>query len=165
MLDRPHAWAPLRRLALELAGVTSALLLLTAATPIGTLWLGRVSALPPPLVALGSGALWFGILIPAMSALQSLYQGALVHGHRTRGVTESVLLYLLVTALVLGAGLAWGLAPGLPTAVAAMMLGSLAQVGWLKLRAAALVRALASSPRPTVAQVPAAPAGESIRTR
>jgi len=75
-----------------------------------------------------------------------------------------VVLYLLVTALVLGAGLAWRRA-GLPTAVAAMMLGSLAQVGWLKLRSAALVRALASSAQPTVAHVPAAPAGESIRTR
>ncbi len=147
MLDRPGAWAPLRRLALALATVTSLLLLLTTATPLCALWLGRVSALPPPLVALGTGALWFGILVPAMSALQSLYQGALVHGHATLGVSESVTLYLAVTLVTLGVGLWWGRWPGLPIAVAATMNGSLAQVGWLRFRAGPVVRDIAGAER------------------
>ena len=155
-LDRPHAWAALHRLALGIAMVTTAMLVLIAVTPLGGLWLGRVSALPPPLVALGAGALWFGLLVPAMSAGQSLYQGALVHAHETRGVSESVMLYLAGTAAVLGAGVVWGRVAGLPVALAAMMLGSLAQVAWLRWRARDAVRRLVAADRAAAAQAPAA---------
>ncbi len=142
MLDRPGAWGALRRLALGIAFVTSALLLLTATTPVARLWLGRVSGLPPALVALGSSALWLGILVPALSAGQSLYQGALVHAHLTHGVSESVTLYLVVTTLVLGAGVIWGRLPGLTIALGATTLGALVQVSWLRMRAAGVVRRL-----------------------
>ncbi|HUK62057.1 MAG TPA: hypothetical protein VLV15_01950, partial [Dongiaceae bacterium] len=156
MVERPGAWRSLRRLALTIAFSTSSLLLLTATTPLGGLWLGRVSGLPPSLVALGAGALWLGIVVPALSAGQSLYQGALVHAHETRGVSESVLLYLVVTAVVLGIGVKWGRLTGLPVALAAMTLGGLAQVAWLRLRAGGIVRRLLTSERAAPAQVPAA---------
>jgi hypothetical protein len=132
------------------------LLLLTAITPLGGLWLGRVSALPPPLVALGSSALWFGILVPAVSAGHSLYQGALVHSHQTRGVSESVTIYLLVTVAVLGAGVLWGRIPGLPVGLAAMMLGGFAQVAWLRVRAHGFIRQRLEAERASAAQSPAA---------
>jgi hypothetical protein len=155
-LDRPHAWPALRRLALAIAGVTCALLLLTAATPLAGIWLGRVSALPPPLVALGTSALWFAVLVPAMSAGQSLYQGVLVHAHETRAVTESVLLYLATTAIVLGTGVAWGRLPGLPVALLGLLFGSLAQVAWLRLRARAAIARLVAADRGAALQLPVA---------
>lgn len=154
-LDRPHAWPALRRLALAIAVATCALLLLTAATPLSALWLGRVSALPPPLVALGTSALWFAVLIPAMSAGQSLYQGVLVHAHETRGVTEAVLVYLGVTGVVLGAGVGSGRLPGLPVALLALLFGSLAQVAWLRLRARGAIHRLVAADRASSAQAPA----------
>ena len=155
-LDRPHAWAALRRMTLGIALATTALLLLFTVTPIAQWWLGRVSALPPSLVALGASALGLGILVPAMSAAQSLYQGALVHAHETRGVSESVMLYLASTALVLGTGVVWGRLAGLPVALAAMGVGSLAQVGWLRWRARDAVRRLVRADRLQPTQAPAA---------
>ena len=142
LLDRPHAWPAVRKLAMTIGVVTSGLLLVVAITPLGGLWMGRISALPAPLVALGSAALWFGVIVPAMSAGQSLYQGALVHSHKTQGVSESMVAYLGVTAATLGFGVWWGRMSGLSVAVAAMMLGSLAQVAWLRLRARDAIRAL-----------------------
>src|SRR5207249_8816017 len=71
LLDRPRAWAALRGLTLAIAATTSMLLLVTATTPLGSLWLGRVSALPPPLVTLGAGALWLGILDRKSTRLNS----------------------------------------------------------------------------------------------
>ena len=147
LLDRPHAWPAVRRLAMTIAAVTSTTLLLLAATPLSGLWFGHVSALPAPLVALGVGALWFGILVPALSAGQSLYQGALVHSHKTQGVSESMVAYLLVTVATLVVGIAWGQFPGLNVAVAATALGSIAQVAWLRVRARDAIRALRAADR------------------
>jgi hypothetical protein len=151
LLDRPGAWCAVRRVALAIAGTTSALLLLVAATPLAGLWLGRVSALPPPLVALGAGAAWIAVTVPGLTAIQSLYQGALVHAHATRAVSESVAWLLAVTLLVLVAGVAWGGAPGLPVALVAMATGQLAQVVWLRFRARGVVRALVDRDRAAAA--------------
>jgi hypothetical protein len=135
LLERPRAAAALRRFTWWLAAGTSALLLLTAASPLGSVWYGRISALPPHLVALGSAALWLAILFPALSAYQSWYQGAIVHSRRTRGVTESVAIYLAVSALLLLAGIVVGRFDGLHVAMFAMVAGTAAQVWWLWLRA------------------------------
>ena len=154
ILDRPQAWAALRRLALGIAVVTCTLLLITAATPLCGLWLGRVSALPPPLVALGASALWFAVLVPAMSAGQSLYQGVLLHAHETRGVSESVLVYLAVSATLLGAGVLSRRLPGLPIALLALLLGSLAQIVWLRMRARGAIQRLVAADRAAAAVQP-----------
>src|ERR1044072_7733621 len=117
-----------------LAAVTSAGLLVMAATPLGAFWFGRVSALPPALVSMASFGLWLGFVMPALSALQSLYQGIIVHSRRTRAVTESMILYLLVLGAVLLAGmrLQW---IGLDAGLASATLGAAAQVVWLWWRA------------------------------
>jgi progressive ankylosis protein len=156
MLDRPGAWQALRRLGAMIGLVTSSLLLATAATPLGGLWLGRISALPPALVTLGSNGLWFGVLVPAVSAAQSLYQGSLLYAHKTRGVSESVTLFLVVSALALGIGVAWRRLPGLPVAVAASALGSIAQVGWLRFRARGTVARLSAAEPAVAAHAPVA---------
>lgn len=144
-----ESWRPvpaLRRFTLWLAGGASAVLLVAAATPLGRWWLGDVSALAPPLVALGSAALWIAWPMPALSTLQSWYQGVLLHGHRTRGVTESVAVMLAVTAVVLAVGVVWGRGPGLYVASAAMVAGGIAQALWLRTRARGLIREVAARP-------------------
>src|SRR5437773_1175501 len=104
LLERPRALPGLKRFGFGLAAVTSLLLLVTAASPIGHVWFARISALPPPLVRLASAGMWFAFLLPALSALQSLYQGVIVHSQRTRAVTESMVVYLLAVVLALLAG-------------------------------------------------------------
>jgi hypothetical protein len=142
LLERPGAVAALRRFTFTLSAVVSGAMLLLAATPLGVLWLGRVSGLPPDLVRLSTLALWMALPMPALSAIQSLYQGALVHAHRTRAVTESVAIYLVVMAVCLAAGGAWMPAPGIYVAFAALVVANALMVEWLRRRATGVLREL-----------------------
>ncbi len=141
-LERPRAWPALRRFGLLLAAGSSGVLLACALTPVGERWFAGVSALPPALVPLAVVGLRWLALTPAVAALQSLWQGALVHSRRTRGVTESVLVLIGVTAAVLGAGVASQRAPGVWYAAAAMLLGGAAQDAWLAWRARPVIAEL-----------------------
>lgn len=133
-LDRPGAPSVLRRFALTLAGGTTALLVLLAATPLARLWFVSISGLPHELARLAQTGLWPALLRPGLSALQSWYQGTIIHSGRTRGISEAVVIFLLVSAAALGAGTAWARWPGLYVAQAAFSLGALAQVIWLRRR-------------------------------
>jgi hypothetical protein len=146
LIERPGAVAVLRRFTFALAATTSSLLLLLAITPLGFLWFGSVAALAPDLQALARAGLWVAILLPGLSALQSLYQGAIVHSRHTRGVTESVLAYLATSVLVLGAGVAWLRIPGLFVGLAALTLGTAAMVAWLRVRAGGVMGELEGAP-------------------
>ena len=140
LLDEPQAAGNLRRFALGLAALSTVPLLLLVTTPLSGFWFGRIAALPPDLAALARSALWISILMPALSVMQSWYQGAILHGRRTRGITEAVVIYLLVSVIVLVAGVAWGRADGLLVALAAMFLSMLAQTVWLGLRSRPAIR-------------------------
>ncbi len=141
--DRPGAPAALRRFAGLLAGSVTAAIALLALTPLGVGWFSRVSGLPPALAALGAAGLWAALPLPGLAAYQSLHQGALVGAHRTRGVTEAMVLNLAVAAAAMGAGgaLAPG-APGLWVAVAGLAAGNAAQWAWLAWRARGLAEAV-----------------------
>ena len=141
LFDRPRAVKTLRRFALALALAPSALLLLVAATPLGTFWLRDVSALSPALTEMSRPALWLLLPLPGLIALQSWYQGAIVASRRTRGVTEAILVFLLTTALVLGAGVIWGQVAGLYVGLAAFSLATLTQTAWLWARSRPVIRA------------------------
>ena len=134
MLERPGARPALERFTLVLALVTSGVLLLLAATPLGHAWFSHVAGLPPDLVALATLGVILAVPMPALSTAQSLWQGALVHAHRTRGVTESVGVFLLVAVVVLGLGIAIGRVTGLYVGLAAFVLGNVAQTLWLRMR-------------------------------
>ena len=144
MLDRAGALRPLRRFTFLLATAVTALLIVTAATPLSAVWFARVSALPAPLVALATVGLWLAAPMPALSVFQSLFQGAAVHSRRTRAVTESVVASLAATALALGIGVVAG-ATGIYAAILAMAIGNATQVIVLEMRTRATIRALESS--------------------
>src|SRR4029079_16306101 len=100
------------------------ILLLLAATPLGRAWFKHVARLPPNLVALATLGVILAVPMPAVSTAQILCQGALVHAHRTRGVTESVGVFLLVAVIVLGLGIAIGRGTGLYVGLAAFVRGT-----------------------------------------
>jgi hypothetical protein len=135
MLDRPDAKPALERFTRTLALVTSGILLALAATPLGRAWFTYVAGLPENLVALAVLGIVIAIPMPALSTAQSLWQGALVHAHRTRGVTESVAVFLVVTGIVLDAGIVFGRVTGLYVGLVAFVLGNVAQTLWLRMRA------------------------------
>jgi hypothetical protein len=131
LLDAPRAARNLRRFAISLAALVTILLLTIAATPLASFWFGRVSALNPRLVALACRGLWVALPMPALSALQSWYQGTIVHSRRTRGITEAVAIFLLVSSAILYAGATCGQIAGLYVGLTALWGGSLAQTAWL----------------------------------
>jgi hypothetical protein len=143
LLERPGARPALRRFTRDLAVATTVVLGAVAATPLAHLWFSHVSALPPALDLLGRVALWFAVPLPALSALQSYYQGTLLHAHRTRGITEAVAVYLAVSTALLAAGVWVQRVTGLHVNVAAMTLGTAGQVLWLRLRAGRALKATA----------------------
>ncbi len=146
-LDRPHAVPALRRFTLWLAGGMTVVILAVAWTPLSPLWFGRVSALDPTLAGMAGVALVVSAAVPGLTALQSFYQGAVVFGHRTRAVTESMLVYIATITAVLAVGVGMQNLAGLHFAVAALAAGNATQLLWLRHRARPLLRELATRDR------------------
>jgi hypothetical protein len=134
LLDEPRSARALRGFGGVLTVSSTLLLMLVTGTPLATLWFGRVIGLAAPQVALAQSALWFALLLPGLSAMMSWFQGVILHSRRTRGITEAVAIYLVVSGIVLAAGVVWGGAKGLFVAWTAFSLGSVLQTFWLWLR-------------------------------
>jgi len=142
LLDEPRSARSLQRFTVLLAALTTLLLFILASTPLSTLWFKQVAALTPPLAALARPALWVALPLPGLNVLQSWYQGSIVHSRRTRGITESVGLFLLISSAMLLAGVAWGQVPGLYVGLGAFSVGGLAQTIWLWGRSRPAMRAV-----------------------
>src|SRR5262245_58650298 len=138
LMDRPRPVPALRRFAWGLTALVSLVLLAGAATPLGSLWFERGSALPAGLAAMARQSLWLLVPMGAVSVWQSYHQGMLVHAHRTRAVTESMIVLLIAHVTVLGIGVAWHSLPGLAFAALGLTAGGLAQIVWLSRRSHAL---------------------------
>ena len=131
LIDRPLSYANLHRFTWWLAGLSTAALLLTAVSPLSILWFERLSALNPQLVAMARQALLFALPLPVLSVVQSWYQGAILHGRITRGVTEAVIVFLVVATVLFSVGIAWGQLPGLYIGLAVLGISMSAQTVWL----------------------------------
>jgi hypothetical protein len=155
LVDTPRAQEELKRFTLLLLAGTSLALALMAGTPLARLWFQGLSALPAHLASLALGALWIALPIPGLTVLHSWYQGILVNSRHTRGVTEAVACFLLITGGLLLAGVRWAQWNGLYVAVAALAVGAAAQAAWLRRRAAPAIRELSGLPGLQPAGVPA----------
>ena len=131
LLDQPNSAAILRRFAVILATGTGSTLLVVAATPLGQLWFSGLAGLSPELTALGVSALWLAVPLPALTAVESLFQGVLVHNHRTRGLIEAMGIYLLTCTILLVSGTYYGQITGLYVGLVAAVSGFLFQTLWL----------------------------------
>ena len=135
LLDQPDARPVLRQFTIILCVATIVILPLLAATPLSRLWFEGVSALPEDLGDLARTALWLGIPVPALITLQSWYQGQLLHSRHTRAISESVVVFLVVDAAILVAGVAGGRTIGLFVGIVGMVASTAAQTVWLGVRA------------------------------
>ena len=143
LLDRPGAARVLRRFAWLMSGATSGALLLVAATPLARLYFSGISGLPPELALLAGSGLWISVWLPGIGFQQNWRQGALVHTHRTRAITEAVSVYLATSASVMLAGIHLDRFTGLTVALAGTVAGNAAQVAWLWMRSRPVLAALA----------------------
>jgi hypothetical protein len=131
LLGEPGGQRALNRFAWQLACWVTVVLALLAFTPLGSLWFEYVMGLGPALVELSATALYFALPLPAITAFQSWYTGALVHQRRTNGITEAVALYLAVSSGLLVLGAVLDPFQGIYYAVLAFAAGGFAQVLWL----------------------------------
>jgi hypothetical protein len=134
LLDEPASFLPLRRFALLLGAGTTLALLAMVGTPLAEVWFARISSLSPELVTLGRLALWLALPVPALSVVQSFFQGVLLNRNRTRGITESVVIFLLTSGVILWLGVVWGEVTGIYVGWAAFSLGFFFQAIYLWLR-------------------------------
>ncbi len=142
MLDEPGAVRTLRRFAAILAVTTTAAMVLLAATSLSRVWFETISALPPALADMARVGLWLTLPLPAISALQSWFQGSIVNSRRTRGITEAVMVFMAVNGVILVAGVSWGQAAGLYVGLAAVVVASIAQTAWLAWRSRGAMRVI-----------------------
>lgn len=149
LLGLPGGPRALRRFTGLLAASMVGILTVLAVTPLGRLWFGGVTGLEPGLVELSSTALFFGLLMPGYTALQSWFTGALVHSGRTRAITEAVALYLVVSTVLLVVGVHLQRYTGIFFALAAFTTGGVLQTTWLWRRSRAALAAV--SDRATLA--------------
>lgn len=132
LLDKPGAHVQLRRFALTLGSSTTLILALIALTPLSRIWFVDVSGLNEELAGLAGTAIWFGLLLPALSALLNWFQGILVHARKTRGITESVFVFLVACSIGLWIGVMWGGMPGIFIGLASYSVGGLFQLSWVR---------------------------------
>jgi Na+-driven multidrug efflux pump len=123
------------------------MLILFLVTPLSDLWFRQLSGLTEELVTLSKNALWFALPAPALSVLQSYYQGILLNREKTRGITESVILFLLVAGAVLWFGIVSQSSVGINIAWIAFSLGYSAQAAYLWLRSRSSIRAFQGAMR------------------
>lgn len=144
LLDRPGAPAVLLRFALLLTGVLTAIGLAFAATPVADLWFGGLSGLRPELVAMATAAFWFGLAVPGARALASWYGGVLLHGGRTRALTESVVVFLVICSALLALGVYLAHFAGLLVGLFAYAVARVGETSWLWWRSRDLRAGLAA---------------------
>ena len=134
-LSRPGAAASLRRFTLLLALGTFSVLAIVGLTPLAGIWFEGVQGLDPELARLCRRAILVALPMPAYQAIQSWYQGALVHAGQTRGITEAVALYLGVAACGLALGVQYAQASGIHIALAVFVVSGILQTIYLGWRA------------------------------
>jgi hypothetical protein len=143
LLDEPYSSPNLKRFSIVLSMIGTAVLLLVAITPLSAWWFEQVSALPAHLADMARLGLWIALPLPALSVIQSWFQGAILHGRRTRGITEAVVIYLATSALILVGGVMWGNMVGLYIGLAALVASTFTQTVWLWLRSRPVIHQVA----------------------
>ena len=134
LLDESQSAKKLWSFAVNLILITSGIWLLIIATPLSRFWFQTVTALPKDLVLLARLGIWLTLPMPALAVLQSWYQGAILHSHKTRGITEAVVVYLVVNIVTLSIGVLWGKVTGLYIGLASFVLSTFIQTVWLRYR-------------------------------
>lgn len=131
LVEEPNATRNLRRFMSYLAlGATLALFIVNI-TPLAGWILTSIFDLSPELTVLGKQGLWVALLFPAITILLNWYQGVVVASRQTIGVTESIILFMVITGTILLLGVRSGDYNGLYVAFFAFQAGYAAQSLWL----------------------------------
>jgi hypothetical protein len=134
MAGKPDGQVQLQRFTRMLAIVTMVMMAMVALTPLGEIWFSRVSGLSPELTHLSSVTVMFAILMPGYQVYQSWYGGILVHYHKTRGISEAVLVYVIMALFGLWLGTQVATVPGIYWTINVFVISGLCQTFFLRYR-------------------------------
>ena len=121
----------LKKFALLLSLSLTLLLTIIAFSPLSQLYFSSVAGLNSELSSLAVSAFIFAVIWPALSVYRNFYQGLIVYNKQTRYVTEAVVVSLIVTIILLAAGVIIGTYTGIFVALTAFLAGNAVQVLWL----------------------------------
>ena len=131
VLDEPNPLPSIYRFTAKLSLVLLGILFIFNATPLSEFWFRDVQALPENLVATARQSLWIMSLGPALAVLDAMLSGMLMNGRKTRHITESVVLSLLLSGALMVIGIYIGQWSGLTVCLLALVAGSFLRSGWL----------------------------------
>jgi hypothetical protein len=131
LLDEPKSYFALQRFGFVISSLATVFLVLAASSPLSEFWFVRISALTPALTGLARSALWYALPNPGLNVFTSFFQGVLLHSRKTRGITESVVIFLIVSGLILWIGVSTQIAEGVYVAWLAFSLGFFSQTVFL----------------------------------
>jgi len=131
LIDEPGSYKNLRVFTIFLTISTSLIILLMGVTPLSEFWFSQISALSPALAQLAKIGLWLALLMPGLSALQSWYQGAILSSKKTRGITEAVIIFIVIIIVLLAVGVVFQKIIGLYVGISANVVGMVVQTLWL----------------------------------
>jgi hypothetical protein len=145
LVERARSLRTLRHFAIGLSLVATASLVILLIPPVAAWVFGSLFGLAAPLPDMAWRSMFWLLPLPALTVAESYFQGLILHGRRTRGITESVGIFLVVVAVALLGGVLWGGGTGLYVAICALVSGELLRAAWLwhrsrGVRAALVVR-------------------------
>ena len=140
ILDQPGSSKELRKFSTSLTLFLAGFHFFLAATPLAFLWFRYVSGLPPSLVELARIGFWFALPMSFLSVLQSWYQGAILFSRNTRGIPESMAIFLVTVLVALAIGVALGEYVGLYVGFIGFSLANLTQTIWLWVRSRPIMK-------------------------
>lgn len=140
MMDEEGSSKYLRQFTIQLSTIMTVFHFIIAVTPLSYLWFTYVSGLSPQLVTLARYGFLFALPMPLLSVLQSWYQGTVLHGRNTRGIPESVAIFLVTILVFLGGGVMFGRFTGLYVAFIGFSVANFTQTAWLWVRSRTVMK-------------------------
>jgi len=134
LVEEKASTRTLRRFGLVLACSSTALLVLPMIPSVGRVIFVDLLGLAEPLPHLVRVSIFLLLPLPALTVLQSYLQGVILHSRHTRAITESVGLFLALSASLLVVGAIWGTVAGVYFTLLAFTCGEVLRTLWLWMR-------------------------------
>jgi hypothetical protein len=134
LVEEKYSTPVLRRFGVGLGVLSTALLAVLMIPPVGNAVFAGLLNLSDPLPQLVRNSLFILLPMPAFAVAQSHFQGVILHSRRTRSITESVAIFLVLATILLVVGVLWGALTGLYFTLLAFLAGEFLRIFWLWLR-------------------------------
>ncbi len=133
MGDNYEGYVALRRFALLLGGLASALLMLIAFTPLSDIWFQRISGLPEDLAHFAHLPTQIISIIPFFAVWLSFQRSLMVTAHKTRFVTVATGLEVAGIIIVLFLLIRFSEMTGATAAMLAFIIGRLISISYFEI--------------------------------